>query len=57
MKNQSNEHNESIGCTVTECTYHCKSDDYCTLDHIEVIKHDANAQNVESTDCGSFEKK
>lgn len=47
-------HNESIGCTVTECEYHCKEDRYCTLDHIEVVKHEAKANTKECTDCGSF---
>lgn len=50
-------HNSSIGCTVTECTYHCMEDMYCTLPKIEVRKHDSNATCPESTDCGSFKKK
>lgn len=50
-------HNESIGCTVRECTYHCSEDDYCTLNKIMVEKHSTIADSIESTDCGSFEKK
>ena len=49
-------HNYSIGCTITECTHHCKDDNYCTLDKIEVVKHSAIANTIECTDCGSFKK-
>jgi hypothetical protein len=48
-------HNESIGCVVSECKYHCQdNDNYCTLDKIEVIKHESVAKTAECTDCGSF---
>lgn len=47
--------NKSIGCTVKECKHHAKSDSYCSLHDIQVVKHDAVARTVESTDCGSFE--
>lgn len=47
-------HNESIGCIVKECKFHCKDDDYCTLSNIQVVKHNGKAQEVEATDCGSF---
>ncbi|WP_234117360.1 DUF1540 domain-containing protein [Clostridium hydrogenum] len=49
-------HNESIGCQVTECKYHCKDDNYCTLENIMVVKHESQAKTVECTDCGSFKK-
>ena len=32
-------------------------EDYCTLDKIDVIKHENNAHSVKCTDCGSFEKR
>ncbi|SHE86723.1 DUF1540 domain-containing protein [Clostridium fallax] len=48
-------HNESIGCTVHECKYHCKEDNYCTLDKIQVGKHLDQAHSKEITDCNSFE--
>jgi len=43
------EHNDSIGCTVTECRHHCKDDNYCTLNKIDVVKHESVAkhQNVQ----------
>lgn len=49
-------HNSSIGCTVSECKFHCKEDNYCTLDKIQVVKHSATADCSECTDCGSFAK-
>lgn len=49
-------HNSSIGCTVSECKFHCKEDDYCSLDKIQVIKHSPTASTIENTDCGSFKK-
>lgn len=50
-------HNESIGCTVTECKFHCQDDNYCTLNHIQVVTHTSCAYSKECTDCGSFIKK
>lgn len=49
-------HNSSIGCSVTECSYHCKEDNYCTLNQIQVTKHEQVAKSIECTDCGSFKK-
>lgn len=57
MNNQSTNNkqiNNSIGCTVNECTYHSSSQNYCTLNHIDVVKHEATAKTIECTDCGSF---
>ncbi|WP_195988773.1 DUF1540 domain-containing protein [Clostridium sp. D53t1_180928_C8] len=50
-------HNESIGCTVTECKFHCTDDNYCTLTHIKVVSHTTCTSSKECTDCGSFVKK
>ena len=47
-------HNDSIGCNVDECKFHCTEDNYCTLNKIEVTKHESVAKNPECTDCGSF---
>jgi len=46
--------NNSIGCSVTECKYHAQDKAYCSLDSINVTKHQ-NATSKEATDCGSFE--
>ncbi|APM37481.1 DUF1540 domain-containing protein [Clostridium kluyveri] len=51
-----NGRNSSIGCIVNECRFHAKDTDYCTLDKIEVTKHEAMAKDVQCTDCGSFKK-
>jgi Domain of Unknown Function (DUF1540). len=50
------QHNSSIGCSVTECKFHCKEDNFCTLSKIEVVKHAGKAESVEQTDCGSFKR-
>ncbi len=50
-------HNSSIKCVVNECKYHCKEDNYCTLDTIMVGKHSHKATTTECTDCNSFEVK
>lgn len=50
------EKNMSIGCNVCDCEYHHKSEDYCTLSHIQVVQHDAPANSCEQTDCSSFKK-
>ena len=47
-------HNDSIGCVVSECQFHCKDDNFCTLNKIEVVKHENVAKTTECTDCGSF---
>lgn len=52
-----NEKNESIGCSVTNCTYHAQSEDYCTLDKIKVGTHESNPTQKECTDCESFENR
>lgn len=49
--------NPSIQCSVNECSYHANSDNYCTLDKIQVGKHEAQATQIECTDCQSFAAK
>lgn len=48
--------NNSIGCTVEECKHHDHSQNLCTLNHIDIVKHEANATCPECTDCSNFEK-
>lgn len=48
--------NSSIGCIVSECKFHSKDADYCTLNQIHVVKHEQTADKIECTDCGSFKK-
>lgn len=47
-------HNKNIHCNVHECKNHSKG--YCTLDKIEVKKHNSKCTSQEHTDCASFEK-
>ncbi|MEW9096741.1 MAG: DUF1540 domain-containing protein [Clostridiaceae bacterium] len=49
-------HNNSIACTVNECKFHYKEDNYCTLDQIKVSKHEPVATTIKCTDCSSFKK-
>lgn len=46
--------NQSIQCTVDQCRYHDRSQNYCTLNTIQVGTHEANPTMVECTDCQSF---
>lgn len=52
-----NKENKCIACTVNNCSYHAQSEDYCTLDKIQVGTHEENPTQVECTDCQSFELK
>jgi len=49
--------NESIGCTVNNCTHHAGTENYCTLTKIQVGTHESNPTKVECTDCQSFANK
>lgn len=49
--------NKSIGCTVTQCKYHCNSENYCSLDKIQVVTHESNPTMSQCTDCSTFEPK
>ncbi|PHV72253.1 DUF1540 domain-containing protein [Sporanaerobium hydrogeniformans] len=49
--------NPSIKCSVQQCQYHACSENYCTLDSIQVGTHELNPTKVECTDCKSFELK
>ncbi|MCH3965593.1 MAG: DUF1540 domain-containing protein [Clostridium sp.] len=51
-----NKKNQSIGCIVNECRFHSGNENYCTLDKIQVTKHESVAKDVQCTDCGSFAK-
>ncbi len=47
--------NNSIGCTVDDCKYHAKDQNFCSLDKIQVTKNTAQARKPQETDCHSFE--
>ncbi len=46
--------NLSIGCTVNNCKNHAQTQNYCTLQKINVGTHESNPTQVECTDCESF---
>ena len=46
--------NKSIKCSVQQCEHHCKNADYCSLDEIKVVTHEANPTETRCTDCNSF---
>ncbi len=47
--------NKSIQCTIRNCSHHCQSENYCSLDRIRIGTHETNPTVVECTDCESFE--
>lgn len=47
--------NESIKCTVNQCQFHCKDENYCSLDCITVGTHESNPKMEQCTDCLSFQ--
>ena len=49
--------NQSIQCTVSECAYHCGTQNYCSLDCITVGTHECNPTQEQCTDCMSFKAK
>lgn len=49
--------NQSIGCTVSQCEHHCATENYCTLDKIQVGTHEMNPTECQCTDCNSFKAK
>ncbi len=55
MMNQNK--NESIECTIKNCTHHAGTVNYCTLDKIHVGTHEMNPTKKECTDCDSFQYK
>ncbi len=46
--------NKCIGCTVTQCAYHCKDENYCTLNKVSIGTHEANPTAKQCVDCESF---
>lgn len=48
--------NRSIGCSVTECRFHAKSEPLCSLENIQVSKKTSTAVSERDTECASFEK-
>ena len=51
-----NKNNQTIRCTVDQCKYHGKTENFCSLDAITVGTHEANPSMDQCTDCLSFVK-
>ena len=53
-----NEHaNKCIACTVSQCSNHCGTSNYCSLDMIQVGTHELDPTKKQCTDCKSFRMK
>lgn len=52
-----NSANRCISCSVKGCKYHCGSENYCSLDKIQVASHEKNPTDESCVDCRSFECK
>lgn len=49
--------NKSIQCTIQECKFNCGTENYCSLDVINVGTHEPDPKVPECTDCKSFVRK
>lgn len=57
MMNCSDHANKCIACTVTQCSNHCATSNYCSLDKIQVGTHEQDPTMNQCTDCKSFRMK
>ncbi|WP_085833441.1 DUF1540 domain-containing protein [Clostridium merdae] len=57
MTNSNDRPNPSIGCSVEQCRFHCQSQDFCSLQKIQVGTHEQNPSMDQCTDCQSFQVK
>ena len=46
--------NNNIKCTVENCAYHSKTQDYCSLNQIQVGCCCGNVTDCQGTECASF---
>ncbi len=49
--------NPNIHCTVEQCRHNMCSENYCTLDRVDIGTHEADPTVKECVDCNSFEKR
>ena len=49
--------NKSIKCSVTQCRHHCSSENYCTLNTVDIGTHEVNPTQCQCVDCNSFDCK
>ncbi len=55
--NNGNNVNSSIGCNVTDCSYHNKQNMACSLSSIQVGRCGPTTASSACTECDSFEMK
>lgn len=49
--------NSNIQCTVKQCEHNLCSENYCSLDKINVGTHESDPTVPECVDCNSFTKR
>lgn len=49
--------NKCIACSVTQCYNHCGTENYCSLEKIQVGTHEVDPTKKQCTDCQSFRMK
>ena len=49
--------NKCIACTVQSFAYHCDTENYCSLERIQVGTHESDPKQDQCTDCMSFRKR
>ena len=49
--------NRCIQCTVSQCKHHCESENYCSLEKIQIGTHETDPTVKQCTDCMSFHRK
>ena len=49
--------NESIRCTVEQCSHHAGAQNYCSLESVQIGTHEANPTQTQCVDCESFKRK
>ena len=49
--------NDCIKCSVAQCQHNMVTENYCSLDSIQVASHEKNPTDEKCVDCRSFECK
>lgn len=49
--------NPNIHCTVEQCAHNLCTEQFCTLDQVQIGTHEADPSVKECVDCNSFKKR
>lgn len=49
--------NSNIQCTVQQCRHNLQTENYCSLDVVNIGTHEQNPTVPACVDCNSFEKR